>query len=162
MFFGKNKLKIYYRKTAEVTSPEINSKGDWIDLYTPTYHGVPYKSNELRKLNLGIAMKLPKGMEAILAFRSSTGPDYHIIMPNGIGVIDSSFCGDSDVWKLPFYTLKDGVITGGSRLCQFRIQLSQKATILQKLRWLFASGIELVEVEHLDDINRGGFGTTGK
>lgn len=162
MFFGNNKLKVYYRKTTEVISPEINNKNEWIDLYTPTYHGVSYQPNELRKLNLGIAIKLPPGMEAILAFRSSTGPEYRIIMPNGIGVIDNTYCGDNDVWKLPFYTMREGTITGGSRLCQFRVQLSQKATFMQKLRWLFSNGIELVEVEHLGGPDRGGFGTTGK
>lgn len=162
MFSGKSKLKIYYRKTAEVNSPEIIDKNEWIDLYTPTYHGVSYKANESRKLNLGIAMKLPPGMEAILAFRSSTGPEYGIINPNGIGIIDNSYCGDNDKWKLPFYTTKEGSISGGSRICQFRIQPSQKATCWQKLKWLFSSGIELIEVEHLSSIDRGGFGSTGQ
>ena len=33
------------------------------------------------------------------------------------------------------------------RICQFRIQLSQKATILQKLKWLFNNKIELEYVD---------------
>ncbi len=52
-------------------------------------------------------------------------------------------------------------IKKGERLFQFRIQLSQKATMWQKLRWLFASGIKLVRVNELGHHDRGGHGTTG-
>jgi dUTPase len=31
----------------------------------------------------------------------------------------------------------------------------------QKLKWLFSSKIELVEVDNLNDENRGGFSSTG-
>jgi hypothetical protein len=31
----------------------------------------------------------------------------------------------------------------------------------QKLKWLFTSGIELIEVDSLDGENRGGLGSTG-
>lgn len=156
------KLKIYFKRTSQVTSPKISEKGDWIDLYVPDFHGLSYKAGELKKINLGIAMRLPEGMEAILAFRSSTGPDYNFIMPNGIGVIDNSYCGENDKWKIPFYAINDGNIEGKSRICQFKIQPSQKATFWQKLKWLLSSGVELVEVEHLSGENRGGFGSTGK
>ena len=51
----------------------------------------------------------------------------------------------------------------GERICQFRVQLSQKATMWQKIKWLFSSGIELVQVKDLPNkTNRGGFGSTGK
>jgi dUTPase len=39
--------------------------------------------------------------------------------------------------------------------------LSQKATVWQKLKWLFSSGVEIVEVESLSGTNRNGFGSTG-
>lgn len=47
-------------------------------------------------------------------------------------------------------------------ICQFRIQLSQKATVLQKLKWLFSSGIKFIYVDKLENKNRGGIGSTGK
>ena len=57
-----------------------------------------------------------------------------------------------------FTTIKEG-----ERICQFRIQLSQKATVWQKIKWLFTSGIELIEVDKLPSkVNRDGFGSTGK
>ena len=53
------------------------------------------------------------------------------------------------------------VIQKGTRICQFRIQLSQKATVWQKIKWLFSSGIELVQVDNLRNKNRGGIGSSG-
>ena len=57
--------------------------------------------------------------------------------------------------------MRETTIEAGDRICQFRIQLSQKATMWQKIKWLLSSGIELVEVDDLGDDNRGGFGTSG-
>ena len=51
--------------------------------------------------------------------------------------------------------MREATIEAGDRICQFRIQLSQKATMWQKLKWLLSSGIELVEVDDLSDDNRG-------
>ena len=51
--------------------------------------------------------------------------------------------------------MRETDIKAGDRICQFRIQLSQKATMWQKIKWLLSSGIELVEVDDLGDNNRG-------
>ena len=83
-----------------------------------------------------------------------------IMLANSIGIIDNSYGGNDDQWMFPAVTLRKTAIALNTRLCQFRIQLSQKATMWQKIKWLFASGIELVEVDHLDSDNRGGFGST--
>ena len=57
--------------------------------------------------------------------------------------------------------MRETTIEAGDRICQFRIQLSQKATMWQKIKWLLSSGIELVEVDDLGNENRLGFGSTG-
>jgi len=57
--------------------------------------------------------------------------------------------------------MRETTIEAGDRICQFRIQLSQKATMWQKIKWLFSSGVELVQVDDLGDNNRGGLGSTG-
>jgi dUTP pyrophosphatase len=57
--------------------------------------------------------------------------------------------------------MKKATIHRGDRVCQFRIQPSQKATVWQKLKWIFSNGIELVEVDNLEGPDRGGFGSTG-
>ena len=144
----------------QVKMPTIIKKGEWIDLYVPEYGGLVLKAGVMKLIDLGIAMKLPEGFEAIIAPRSSTPGRHKIMLANSIGIIDNSYCGNNDRWKFCAYALCDTLISGGDRICQFRIQLSQKATIWQKLKWLFCSGVELIEVESLESPDRGGIGST--
>ena len=83
------------------------------------------------------------------------------MLANGIGIVDNSYQGDDDQWMYPAITLKKTSIAKNTRICQFRIQLSQKATFWQRVKWLFTSGIELEEVESLGSENRNGMGSTG-
>ena len=107
-------------------------------------------------------MQLPKGYEAIVACRSSTPKSFGIMSANAFGIIDSSYNGNDDEWKFLYYGIRNCIIPANARICQFRIQLSQKATVWQKLKWLFSNKIKLVEVDKLNTINRGGIGSTGK
>lgn len=122
-------------------------KGDWIDLYT--YEDVTLSKGDFEIINLGVAMKLPEGCEAIVAPRSSTFKRYGVIQTNGIGVIDESYCGSDDLWGMPVYATQDVTIPKGTRLCQFRIQPKQPDILFQ-------------EVDSLSDESRGGFGSTGE
>lgn len=79
-----------------------------------------------------------------------------------MGVIDYTYRGNTDEWRFPAIALNHTVINIGDRICQFKIQLSQKATIWQKIKWLFTSKIKFKWVDHLENTSRGGFGTTGK
>ena len=176
------KLKIYIKRFKNsngepfVGFPKIIKKGDWVDLAcaqevvlnapqagTLKGHDVKHRDvvSEVTYIPLGVAMQLPKGFEAIMASRSSTPKKLGIMQANGIGIIDSTFCSDSDEWMFPAVTVRKTSIAANSRICQFRIQLSQKATMWQKLKWLFSSGIKFVEVESLDNEPRGGLGSTG-
>lgn len=174
------KIKIL-RLNKNIDMPTIIDKGDWVDLRLSqvTTLKAPYATMLKRKkdndeiervrnvvfdfqlLPLGIAMKLPKGFEAMLLPRSSTFKKYGIIQTNSQGVIDETYCGNNDEWKMPVIAYKDVTIPANERICQFRIQLSQKASIWQKLKWLFSNKIELIEVDSLSDENRDGFGSTG-
>lgn len=167
-YFGDNKIR-------------VNTFGDWIDLRAAetvnltapkadtlkrkTVNGETTSSRDVKfaysRIPLGVAMELPKGFEALVVARSSTLSCFGVITSNSVGVIDNSYCGDSDEWKYPALAIRNTVINKGERICQFRIQLSQKATVWQKLKWLFSNGIEIVEVSSLNESNRGGFGSTG-
>lgn len=105
-------------------------------------------------------MKLPDGFEAIVAPRSSLYIKKHLLLTNSIGVIDNAYNGNTDYWQANFRSTQDGTIIKGERIVQFRIQLSQKATIWQKIKWLFSTGIQLEYVDILSSINRGGIGST--
>ena len=174
------KLKIKVKVLTKGCMPKIIEKGDWIDLkLAETVHLMPSQAGTLKKrqeqlqtlsyrnvtsevtyLPLGVAMKLPKGFEAIVLPRSSAPKKLGIICANSMGVIDNSYNGNEDEWKFPAIAIKETTIEEGTRICQFRIQLSQKATFWQKLKWLLSSGIKLVEVDNLNNKSRGGFGST--
>jgi dUTP pyrophosphatase len=122
-------------------------QGDWIDL--KSRETVNLKKGDFRLINLGVAMQLPQGYEAHIAPRSSTFKNWGIIQVNSVGVVDASYCGDDDEWKMPVYATRDATIEKGDRICQFRIVEKQPM-------------IEFNVVSHLDNENRGGFGSSGR
>ncbi len=124
----------------------IDDKSDWIDLRASCQ--VKLKAGEFKLIPLGVAMELPKGYEAHVVPRSSTFKNYGIIQTNSCGVIDGSYCGDEDMWRMPVYATRDTVIEKNDRICQFRIVKNQPR-------------IEFLECERLENADRGGFGTTG-
>ena len=160
--------------------PIVFKEGDWIDLYTAEdirlkapqankMHIRKGQSGELRTrdvdfdstmIPLGVAMSLPKGIEAYVLPRSSTFKKYGVLLVNSQGIIDNSYSGNNDEWKFPVVATRKVFIPKGTRIAQFRVQLSQKATVWQKLKWLFSSGIKLKNVLTLDGPNRMGFGST--
>ena len=78
-----------------------------------------------------------------------------------MGIIDRTYASDKDEWKLPVVATRDVTIPKGTRIAQFRVTLSQKANVLQKLKWLFSSGVKLKAVASLNNPERSGFGSTG-
>lgn len=100
------KAKIKIKSPYEI---KITSKGDWFDLQ---YAGEDIQLNgfniikedyldengkkhfrkvispQVKLLDLGVAMQLPKGYEAIVSPRSSTPKHFGILCANSIGVID--------------------------------------------------------------------------
>lgn len=168
------KLKIKVREAIEGCFPVINENGDWFDLKAAEtitlpapQAGVQYSKENVKYrdvllktylISLGVAMELPKGFEAIVVPRSSTAKKFKVMQANHQGVIDQSFGGNNDIWKFPAVPMERTTIHQGDRICQFRIQLSQKATFWQKLKWLFSSGVKFVKVDKLDNKDRNGFG----
>lgn len=107
---------------------------------------------------LGVCMEIPEGYEALIIPRSSTFGKFGLIQTNSMGLIDNSYSSEKDEWKFPALATRDVTIPKGTRICQFRIQLSQKATVSQKFKWLFSGKVKLEKVDHLDNEPRGGFG----
>lgn len=139
------KIKYFTDKIEKLTY--IDGKSDWIDLRAA--ESVDLKKGEFKLIPLGVAMELPKGYEAHIVPRSSTFKNFGIIQTNHQGVIDSSYCGDNDEWKMPVYAMRDTHIEVNDRICQFRIMENQPK-------------IQFEEVKALTGVDRGGFGTTGK
>lgn len=131
----------------DVTPVEKIAKGDWIDLRAAEDREL--QKDEFAFIRLGVGMILPEGYEAHVAPRSSTFKNFGIIVANSFGIIDNSYNGDEDEWKLPVIAMRDTVIHKNDRICQFRIIEKQPE-------------IEFETVEHLMEKSRGGFGSTGK
>ena len=139
------KIKYFSDKIEKLTY--IAGKSDWIALRAA--EDIVMKQGEFKLIPHGIAMELPKGYEAHVIPRSSTFKNFGLIQTNHMGVIDESYCGDHDEWKVPVMTVRDTCIHVNDRICQFRIMAHQPA-------------LQFEEVEHLEGCDRGGFGTTGK
>lgn len=124
----------------------IEGKSDWIDLRSAV--DITLKKGEVALIPLGIGIRLPKGYEAHIVPRSSTFKKFGIIQTNSQGVIDETYCGDGDQWMMPVLAIRDTTIHINDRICQFRIMEHQPALTFR-------------QVEHLDTVSRGGFGSTG-
>ena len=125
----------------------VAGKSDWIDLHAA--EEVTLKAGEFRLIPLGVAIALPEGYEAHIVPRSSTFKNYGILQTNSMGVVDCSYCGDNDQWRMPVYATRDVTIEKNARICQFRIMRNQPS-------------LRFTRVERLDGPDRGGFGSTGK
>ena len=138
-------IKYFTDKIEKLTY--IDGKSDWIDLRAAK--DMELKAGEYAMIPLGVAMKLPEGYEAHIVPRSSTYKNFGIIQANHCGVIDGSYCGDNDMWRMPVIALRDTEIHVNDRICQFRIVKNQPQ-------------IKFDIVEKLEGEDRGGFGSTGK
>jgi dUTP pyrophosphatase len=139
------KIKIKYLSD-KIDKLQKIEKGDWIDLRSA--EDIIMKAGEWCVIRLGIAMKLPKGYEAVIAPRSSTYKNFGIIQTNHLGVVDNSYCGNNDEWMMSAYAIRDTEIHINDRICQFRIQANQPS-------------IEFDEVLDLESPDRGRLGSTG-
>ena len=139
-------IKIKYLNDDITRLEYIDGKSDWIDLRAA--EEVELKAGEFKLIHLGVAMQLPEGYEAHIVPRSSTFKKWGIIQTNHCGIVDNSYCGPNDWWRMPVFALRDTKIEVNDRICQFRIQKNQPTLIFN-------------EVEEMEANNRGGFGSTG-
>ena len=140
-------MNIKVKYVRDVEPIKLLECGDWIDLRAG--EEVEIKAGEYKMIPLGVAMELPKGYESLMLPRSSTFKKYGVILTNSMGVIDESYCGDSDEWNFLAYATRDTVIPKNERICQFRIIEHQPP-------------LNIVEVDFLGNKNRGGIGSTGR
>ena len=124
----------------------IDGKSDWIDLRAA--ENVSLKAGDFTLVSFGISIKIPEGYEAHVVPRSSTFKNFGILQANSYGVIDSSYCGENDIWRMPVYAVRDTKIHVNDRIAQFRIMENQPVIVFE-------------EVERMEGKDRGGFGSTG-
>lgn len=139
-------VKYFDNGEGQVSKVSQVDGSDWVDLRASIE--TVMESGDFVLIPLGVAMKLPDGYEAHVIPRSSTFKRYGILMANSYGMIDESYCGNTDQWHFPAYATRDTVIHKDDRICQFRIVRKQPFLLFK-------------EVEELEGKSRGGFGSTG-
>lgn len=113
---------------------------------------VKYYAGDTVVVDLGISVELPAGYEAHLLPRSSTFKNYGLILTNSMGIVDESYKGENDHWLMSFVAVESGTINKHDRVGQFKV-VPKMAVANEEVKF--------IEVAHLDNQDRGSFGSTG-
>ena len=104
---------------------------------------------QIRLVGTGLVIGVPDGHFLAILARSSTPLKRGLVVANGVGVIDSDYCGPDDEVKVQVLNVTPGpvTVTQGDRIAQ--------AIVLAAPR---------VDFEEVDTTapSRGGFGSTGR
>jgi dUTP pyrophosphatase len=103
---------------------------------------------QIKLIGTGLVIAVPDGYFLGIFARSSTPLKRGLMVANGVGVLDSDYCGPADELKIQLLNVTDAPITvkAGDRLAQ--------GIVLQSPR------VEFVEADATAP-SRGGFGSTG-
>ena len=95
-----------------------------------------------------VIVETPPGYMLMVCLRSSTPRKFGLMMPQGVGVVDSDYCGEEDELKIQVYNFTDAAVNveRGSRIAQ--------AVFVR------VGTAEWHEVERMHAPSRGGFGST--
>ena len=138
------KVGIHYHtdKYPEFTA-KIEKHGNFYDLSTA--ERVELYEGDTGKISLGVSINLPDGYYATLLPRSSTFGKYGIMVANSMGIIDSSYRGMNDIWKLVVYATRHITIPANTRIAQFTIVKENEFEVIE---------------EEWEAPDRGGFGSS--
>ena len=109
---------------------------------------VSIKPGEVGLIPLNVAVDAPEQYFIFVVARSSLHKR-GLMLVNGIGIIDSDYCGDNDEIKAPLYNFsnEEVLVKKGERTVQAMLVNFEK--------------VEWEEVDSLENEERGGFGITG-
>ncbi len=112
-------------------------------------HDVDVPPGAIRLVGTGLVIEVPNGWFLGIFARSSTPLKRGLMVANGVGVIDSDYCGPADEVKIQVMNVTDAPVSvrKGDRLAQGIL--------------LPAPRIEWSEVAEVTSDTRGGFGSTG-
>jgi dUTP pyrophosphatase len=137
------------RLDPNVPIPEYQTAGAaGFDLAASTAVDVP--AGEIALVPTGLVIEVPTGHFLGIFARSSTPLKRGLMVANGVGIVDSDYCGPTDEIKVAVlnFTATAVKVSAGDRLAQGLL--------------LPAPRIEWDEVTELAATSRGGFGGTGR
>lgn len=141
------KLKIVNNSNFELPEYKtLDSAG--MDLKAFLSESVTLNSLQRALIPTGLFIEIPKGYEGQIRARSGLAIKHGISLVNGIGTIDSDYRGELKI-AIVNISNEPFTINNGDRVAQLVINKYER--------------VELVEVETIDETERGsgGFGSTG-
>jgi dUTP pyrophosphatase len=155
---GEDRLRLGYilavtivrirRLSPDIPLPDYQTPGSAaFDLAAST--NITIAAGEVALVATGLVIEVPTGMFLGIFARSSTPLKRGLMVANGVGVVDSDYCGPEDEIKIPVINVTRApvAVKRGDRLAQGIL--------------LPAPRIEWEEVGELRHDSRGGFGATG-
>jgi dUTP pyrophosphatase len=106
-------------------------------------------AGEVTLVPTGLVIEVPAGMFLGVFARSSTPLKRGLMVANGVGVVDSDYCGPADEIKVPVINVTRAAV-----------RIAKGDRIAQGI-FLPAPRVEWEEVGELQTASRGGFGSTG-
>lgn len=146
-----NWMDAYVSKIGTV-SPDEGGRYNYSEVvwYDENKHDtIHYVKDDVVIVQLGFALQLPPNHELHLLPRSSTFKNTGLLLTNSMGIGDTSYCGEMDEYSAMFFATRAGEVSIGQRIVQIRIEESM------------GNKFKFEEVEHLNNPDRGGFGSTG-
>lgn len=105
---------------------------------------------EVRLIPTGLVIEVPAGMFLAVFARSSTPLKKGLMVANGVGVVDSDYCGPADEIRIPVINVTAAPV-----------EIRKSDRIAQGIL-LPSPQVEWEEVTELATTSRGGFGGTGR
>jgi dUTP pyrophosphatase len=114
-----------------------------------TAEAATIQPGKIIRIPTGLVVETPPGYMLMVASRSSTPRSHGVMIPQGIGIVDQDYSGDTDELLLQVhnFTAEAVTIPAGTRIAQAGFVRVDQA--------------ELVETAETMSAARGGFGSTG-
>jgi dUTP pyrophosphatase len=148
-YYGQHMTITITRLSPDVALPSYGTPGAAaFDLAAAAAVAVP--PHAIALVPTGLVVKVPEGYFLAILARSSTPLKRGLMVANGVGVIDSDYCGPADEVKIQVINVTDQAVhvAAGDRLAQGMV--------------LAAPRVTFVEAATADAPSRGGFGSTGR
>ena len=148
-YYGRQMTLRIRRLSPDVPLPAYGTAGAAaFDLAASAEVEVP--PHAIRLVPTGLVIEVPPGYVLAILARSSTPLKRGLMVANGVGVVDSDYCGPADEVKIQVINVSDAPVhvARGDRLAQGMV--------------LAAPRVEWEEVAEAAAPSRGGFGSTGR
>ncbi len=131
-----------------VALPEYQTAGS-VCFDLATVEEATIEPGRIVRIPTGLVVETPPGYMLMVAARSSTPGKHGLLIPQGIGIVDQDYAGDTDELLIQAYNFTDQSVTvaAGTRLAQAGFVRIDRAA------W--------IETTDTMRESRGGFGSTG-